>query len=57
MISESGGRAVVTAPSRRSGRRTFQRGFPKSRCGNPLGDISAAEDPSAEFGEGSVARF
>ena len=43
---------------RRSGQRTFQRGFPKSRCGNPLDYISAAEDPSAECGgEGSVARF
>ena len=41
-----------------SGRRTFQRGFPKFRGGNPVGDISAAEEPSAESGEeGSVARF
>ena len=49
--------AVVMLP-RLSGQRTSRRGFPMSRCGNPLGDISAAEDPLAACGgEGSVVRF
>ena len=48
----------LSCSHRHSDQRTSRPGFRKSRCGNPLGDISAAEDPSAECGgEGSVARF
>ena len=40
---------------RYSGRRTIQGGFQSPAAENPPGDISAAEDPSAKCGEGSVA--
>ena len=42
---------------RYSGRRTIQGGFQSPAAENPPGDVSAAEDPSAECGEGSVASF
>ena len=46
----------LSCSQRHSGQRTSRRDFPKSCCGNPLGDISASEDPLAACGgEGSVA--
>ena len=43
--------------SRHSGQRTIQRGLRKSRCGESARRYrTAAEDLSAECGEGSVAR-
>ena len=56
VASESGGRAVASAPSALGSDEQSSWAFQSPAAGNPLGGVSAAEDPSAERGrEGSVA--
>ena len=53
---ESDGRAVVIAPSALGSKEQSSGAFPSPAAENPLGGVSAVEDPSAESGgEGSVA--
>ena len=57
-MSESGGRAVVGAPSALGQKEQSSEAFQCPAPENPLGGVSAAEDPSAERGgEGSVACY
>ena len=54
--SKSGGRAVISAPSSVGLKEKSSGAFQSSAAGNPLGGVSAAEDPSGERGgEGSLA--
>ena len=58
MISESGERAVVIAPSALGSKDHPAGPFQSPAAENPPGDIPAVEDPSAESGgEVSVASF